>query len=870
MPFILPKLPIDDLIPSIIESLKSSNSLILQATPGAGKTTRVPPAIKELFKGKILVLEPRRLATRLSAERVAEELNEKCGETIGYQVRFDKVESENTKIKYITEGIFSKLVLSDPSLSQISCVIIDEFHERHIHTDLALMLVKLLQQSIRPDLKLIVMSATLETKNLQEYLPDAKVFLSKGKAFPVSIEYLKTEDTKKQLNFQVHTSVEDLLKNPLCPGHILIFLPGSQEIKRCSEAIKNLSDKYNCEIFQLKADLPIQEQKKIFLYSIKRKIILATNVAETSITIDGVTGVVDSGLAKIAGHASWSGLPTLDTLPISQSSCIQRAGRAGRTSAGIAKRLFTQLDFNMRSPFQKPEIQRVDLSETLLELKILETKLKSIFKANNPKNKNEEFFPWFEEPSQNIIQSCSILLRYLEAFDSNNKLTDIGIQISKYPLHPRLGRILYEAKRKSLLPQAILIVSFINEGMLFHKGIESPDLADSDIEYQLEIFKSFYFKKDLSQSKKNLINFVALKRIETLTKQLCSVASISFQKCFEPITHEKLSLLLLTGYPDRVCQIRSQSQKNMSGRKEMNLCLGGGALLAHSSVVQDSEFLLAIDAEESASAISQSNSTQIRICHGIELDILISAPDGFIQESEEYIWDSQNERVRGSKKTLYGKLVLEEQQIRKQTNQYETVLAKQLASTWPKPFDDDLALQFLGTRTSLAKKVGCNLNIPHFSGEDFELLLCHICEGKKSYVEILEKNLDEYIEELLNYEDKKILSEHFPSTIMIGKGRKVKVNYEEGKPPWVASRLQDFFGTLNTPRICNGTIPLVIHLLAPNMQSVQVTTDLAGFWERGYLEVKKELSRRYPRHSWPEDPKTAEPPEFLIRKRKKI
>lgn len=869
MSFHLKKLPIDALIPCIIENLKSSNSLILQATPGAGKTTRVPSALKELFEGKIFVLEPRRLAAKLSAERAAQELSEKCGETIGYQIRFDKVESEKTKIKYITEGIFSRLVISDPILSGISCVIIDEFHERHIHTDIALMLVKLLQQTIRPDLKLIVMSATLETKNLQEYLPDAKVFLSEGKVFPISFEYFKPEDTKKQLQFQVHHAVEDLLKNPSCPGHILIFLPGAQEIKRCAEALQDLSDQNHCDVYQLKADLPIQEQQQIFSQSVKRKIILSTNVAETSITIDGVTGVVDSGLAKIAGQASWSGLPTLDVLPISQSSCIQRAGRAGRTGPGVAKRLFTQLDFNMRPAFQKPEIQRVDLSQMLLELKIMEKKLQSFFKSNQIKNKNQNFFPWLEEPPQNIVQSCSTLLRYLGAFDSENNVTDIGIQISKYPLHPRLGKVLVEAQRKNLLPQAILVVSFINEGMLFRKGIDAPDVAHSDIEYQLEIFKSFYFKKDLSQSKKNLIDFVAFKRIETLTRQLCNITSISFQKCLEPISQENLSLILLSGYPDRVCQVRNQSKKNISGRKEMNLCLGGGALLAHSSVVQDSEFLLAIDAEESASAISQSDSTQIRICHGIEEDLLIAAPDGFVQDSENYTWDVQNERVRGAKKTLYGKLVLEEHPIKEQTRQYETILTKQLSSLWPKPFDDDSALQFLGVRTALAKKAGCSLNIPNFSEEDFDLLLCHICEGKKSFDEILEKDLDEYIEEFINYDDKKTLSELFPSSITIGKGKKVKVHYEKDKPPWVASRLQDFFGTLQTPRICKGTITLVVHLLAPNMQSVQVTTDLAGFWERGYMEVKKELSRRYPRHSWPEDPKTAEPPEYVVRKRKK-
>ncbi|MBX9839149.1 MAG: DEAD/DEAH box helicase, partial [Silvanigrellaceae bacterium] len=390
------KLPIDDLIPEIINHIKKEKSLILQATPGAGKTTRVPPALLNLFDGKILVLEPRRLATKLSAERVSHELNEKCGETVGYQVRFDKVESSKTKIKYITEGIFSRLILSDPSLKNISCVIIDEFHERHIHTDIALMLVKLLQSTIRPDLKLIVMSATLETQNLQEYLPNAKVLLSEGKNFPVTYEYLNLSDANKSLFTLVPLAIEDLLKNDACPGHILVFLPGNFEIKRCADCLKDLSIKYNFEIFQLKADISIQEQQKIFLKSNIRKIILSTNVAETSVTIDGVTGVIDSGVAKIAGHGSWSGLPTLDIMPISQASCIQRAGRAGRTSPGIAKRLFTQLDYNMRSPFQKPEIQRVDLTQTILELKIMEKKLKKSFTFDSS---FENLFPWFDNPS---------------------------------------------------------------------------------------------------------------------------------------------------------------------------------------------------------------------------------------------------------------------------------------------------------------------------------------------------------------------------------------------------------------------------------------------------------------------------------------
>jgi len=860
------KLPIDDLIPDIINHIKTEKSLILQATPGAGKTTRVPPALLNLFDGKILVLEPRRLATKLSAERVSQELNEKCGETVGYQVRFDKVESSKTKIKYITEGIFSRLILSDPSLKNISCVIIDEFHERHIHTDIALMLVKLLQNTIRPDLKLIVMSATLETQNLQEYLPSAKVLLSEGKNYPVTYEYLNLSDSNKSLFTLVPIAVEELLKNKFCPGHILVFLPGNFEIKRCAENLKELSAKYIFEIFQLKADISIQEQQKIFLKSTIRKVILSTNVAETSVTIDGVTGVIDSGVAKIAGHGSWSGLPTLDIMPISQASCIQRAGRAGRTSPGIAKRLFTQLDYNMRSPFQKPEIQRVDLTQTILELKIMERKLKESFKFDSS---FENLFPWFDIPSKNNVESSFGLLKNLNAFDKNNNVTEIGIKISEYPLHPRLGRILVESESKNILAQGILVVSLINEGTFLKKGNQSIDIAHSDIQYQIDLFKKIYLKESISSYKKDLIDFNATKRIENLAKQLCHSSAIHFSNCFKLISDEDLSLILLSGYPDRVCQIRSQSKKNISGRKEINLCLGGGAFISPSSVVQDSELLLAIDAEESANALSQSNSTQIRICHGIEAEYLLAAPEGFIQEYEEYIWDNENERVRGYQKLVYGKLVLEEKQIKEQTNKHEETLIKQLSTMWPKPFEDDKALQFLINRVKLAKQKGEKINIPNFLEEDFELLICHICENKKSFKEILEKDLDEYLNELISYEDQKILSNLFPSHIKIGKGRKVKVHYEEDKPPWVASRLQDFFGTLDTPRICNGTIPLVTHLLAPNMQSVQVTTDLAGFWERGYLEVKKELSRKYPRHSWPDNPKTAEPPEIILRKRNK-
>ncbi|WP_186645681.1 ATP-dependent helicase HrpB [Fluviispira vulneris] len=854
-------LPIDEILPAIVSDFQTNNTLIIQATPGAGKTTRIPAALLNYTSKTILVLEPRRLAARLSAERVAQELGDECGETIGYQVRYDKRESISTKVKYITGGIFSRLILEDPELKDISCVIIDEFHERHTHTDLALMLIKLLQQSLRPDLKLIVMSATLDTYGLQNYLPKAKTHTSIGRTHPLEIQYLDPNSVHKKMPILIFNAVESLLNDPKCPDDILVFLTGSYEIQKTQESIEELAHKYNAIILQLKADLSPHDQQKVFKHTDRRKIILSTNVAETSITLDGVTGVVDCGLAKIAGHASWSGLPTLDTLPISQSSCIQRAGRAGRTQSGCVKRLFTLLDFQMRSTFDKAEIQRVDLTQTLLEIKILEKKL------NLDKLNEAISFPWFDPPPQNIIQSCNQLLNFLSAFDTSNNLTEIGTEIAKYPLHPRLGRILYEAKIKNILPQAIVIVSLINEGSILKKGISAPDIGVSDLEFQFNILVNYFSKKVKNSFPHSYIDIPAIKKIEVSIRHLCQITKVKFTDCFTELNHNDLSFILLAGYPDRVCQIRNKL--NYSGKKELNLCLGGGAILSPSSIVQDSEFVIAIEAEESAQALSQAQSTQVRICHGIDPDLLIAAPEYFLKENEEYSWDENAQRVRAAKKTFYGKLILEERPIRHHTAKHEEILLKELTSSWPKPFEDDKDLRYLAKRIELAKTAGYTLDAAHFLDEDFELLLCHICENKKSFNEILEKDLDDYLDELLPYETISLLNDLFPNYIIIGKGRKVKINYEEDKPPWVASRLQDFFGTLQSPKICNGTIPLVVHLLAPNMQAVQVTTDLVGFWERGYLEVKKELSRRYPRHAWPDNPKTAEPPEYLMKRKKR-
>jgi ATP-dependent helicase HrpB len=859
MPVRVP-LPIDDVLPQILSALQESSTLILQASPGSGKTTRVPPALLPLISKQILVLEPRRLAARLSAERVSAEENEPCGGKIGYQIRFENVTSKSTRIKFVTEGLFLRSLLQDPTLSQVGCVILDEFHERHIHTDVALALTRHLQTSVRPDLKLVVMSATLDAERLLKFIPEARVVTWEGRKFPVDVEHAQLT-TKLALEHQVADAVTALLQDARCPGHILCFLPGAADIRRAFQAVAPLAEKKGAVVLELRAELPLAEQQKVFSDLGKRKIILSTNVAETSVTIDGVTGVVDCGLAKIAGHAAWSGLSTLDVKAISQAASIQRAGRAGRTVAGVAKRLFTQQEFSGRQSFEKPEIQRMDFTQIQLELTVALARIS----ASRPLQ--VDTLPWFEAPSPQGLDSAKSTLRLIGALDKENKMTPAGEWLAKFPLHPRLARIVQAGTELGMGAQALLAATLLSEGMLFKRNLDDfPDYAHSDVSYQMRVFQSLAKGENMDSRLRNRVDMTSFKRVEGLLKMLLPSVPAKWADVLNPIDEEILSAALLAGYPDRVAQVKNRSshKSNQRGEKvELALCLGGSAVLARTSVVRDSEFLIALDAEETTRGVSSSESIQVRVASGIEKEVLEMGPAELLKEGEEYYWDNDAERVRAVLRRSYGRLVVSEKPLHKVSPAFEEVLQKELKSRWPKPFDEEDArsLEYLQIRCQLVRECGFDFAIPDFLGEDFEFLLAHICEGKKSFEEILDREMGEYIDDLLSYESRKLLEELAPDKITIGAGRKVKVHYEDKKPPWVASKLQDFFGTLKTPTVARGRVALVVHLLAPNTQAVQVTNDLAGFWERVYPDVKKELSRKYPRHSWPEDPKTALPPE---------
>lgn len=845
-------LPVDRLLDDIRRAVVESPVVLAHAFPGSGKTTRIPPSLISVFPGKVLVLEPRRIAARLAAERVAHEMGERVGEAIGYQVRYDDRSSGTTRLKFITEGLLLKYMVRNPELTGIDCVILDEFHERSIHTDVSFAMIRLLQDTVRPDLRLVIMSATADIEEIRKKVPGTRVFTLEGRLHPLRIDFLDSPDSpgRKPLSVEVAKAVRELYAET--SGDILVFLPGMAEIRASMEALKPHAAERDAELLPMSSSIPFREQARVFEPSERRKIILSTNVAETSITIEGVTGVVDSGLARIAGFAHWSGLPTLDVRPVSQASCIQRAGRAGRVSPGVVKRLYSEMDFKRRPLNEKPEIIRCDLAQMLLDLRIVLQKTGS---DDLPVDK----LPWLERPPREMVEACSATLKVLGALDNSGRVTKLGCRLSSWPFHPRLARMVAEGEKLGCAPQSLLCAAIISEGMLF-RAVQSPSVvADSDVGYQREVFVSLEKAGASSPGIESPVDPGKRMRIAQSVRATCQSIGCSYDETMAHLGDDMLAQAILAGFPDRVAQVRRRDGGSRD-RILLNLCGGGGGVLSRSSVVRNSEFLVAIEADEETLGVSAADAVKVRVASAVSAELLVLAGGDFVREDTFYKWDEKAESVRVTGQVRYGRLVLEERHHRGDDARCEEILFAELRRLWPRPFSDDGELQSYAERCGLIRSCGAGAaEFPDLRGDSFELFLRHISSGKRSFAEIRKRELSQYVEDMLRPEARRALLAYAPQRIQIGCNRKAEVHYEEGKAPWLASRIQDFFGTLETPRICAGRVPLVVHLLAPNGRAVQITDDLAGFWERSYRDVRKELSRRYPRHYWPEDPRISEP-----------
>ncbi len=766
----------DAILPELLKKLNEADSVVLEAAPGAGKTTRVPPALLDLVPGEVVVLEPRRIAARMAARRVAEEMGERAGERVGYQVRFEDVTGPRTRLRFVTEGVLTRRLITDPELKGVDAVVLDEFHERHLDTDLALALLKRLQRR-RPGLKLVVMSATLDAQPVADFLGGCAVMRSEGRLYPLTVT--NTPYSPEPLEKQVAKAVEALLAEGWT-GDILAFLPGAAEIRRAMRECEPLARRAGMLVLPLHGSLPPEEQDRAVSPADKRKLILSTNVAESSITVEGVTAVIDSGLARVATWSPWTGLPTLHVARVSQASARQRAGRAGRTGPGRVVRLYPAEDFRLRPEYETPEMARSDLSHLCLALRAMSVK--------HPRE-----LDWLEAPPEQAVEAAERLLDRLGARG------DLAQRLMRMPLPPRLARMVVEAMERGVGEDGCMVAAMLGSGA----AVTEPDLPHA---------------LDAVRAGREPV-------IQKHMEQLQRIVKPSKQKGRNEVA---LLQAVLAGFPDWVARLRAG--------KQVLLSTGGSAELTGEAPRY--EFMVAVDAEDR----KDKPLPLIRMTARVEPEWLIDQFPERVRERVDLEWNSKAERVEAVSRLLYDELVIEESRgARPDAEAAAAMLAHQAVEAGVERFVDADALEALVARAEFA------------GGDtpDVEAALREMCVGLVSFAELRAE-----AKHLLAALEQRIaggrLWELAPVSLRLAGGRQVKVHYERGKPPWIASRLQDFFGMRETPRIGRERTPVVVHLLAPNHRPVQMTTDLAGFWERLYPQVRRELMRRYPRHQWPE------------------
>lgn len=843
-------LPIDPLLPQVVSALRAGPSLVLEAPPGAGKTTRVPPALLDAGvagKGEVLVLQPRRLAARLAAARVADERGERLGDTVGYQIRFDDVSGPNTRIRFLTEGLLTRKLVSEPLLPGVGAVLLDEFHERHLAGDLALALLKRLQDGPRQDLKLLVMSATLDATPIAGWL-GCPSLRSEGRRFEVAISHQERAD-ERPLDQQVAGAVKRLVADGL-DGDVLVFLPGAAEIRRAREALEEVCGRHGIELHALHGDLAAAEQDRAVRPGRARKVILSTNVAETSVTIEGVAAVVDSGLARVAAHSPWSGMPTLKLQKVSRASAVQRAGRAGRTRAGVCVRLYTRGDLEGRPAHDAPEISRLDLAEAGLALRAAGVA-------------DVRGFGFFEPPPPAAIDAAESLLRRLGAVGEGGALTDVGRRLVRFPLHPRLARLVVEAERRGVATEGATLAALLGERDIrleararVGAGTGPASRGASGPSDLLELAERFEGALR-GGARAHGVDPAAVQSVDRVRRQLERLLDKrAASRPSTPALVEEAELkAVLAAFPDRVARRRRPRSP------EVVLSGGGAATLDPQSVVHDAELLVAADAEERKGGVV------VRLASRIEPEWLLELAPAEIGDFEGLEWNAELQRVDRVTRLTYDGLALEETRAPAPASEAAAkVLADEALRAGVERFCDPAALASLRARIEAVRSAFPETRFPALDDAFARVALEQLCQSARSFKELQEADLLGALQGHLSPEQARLLAKEAPERLTLAGGRTAKVSWEAGKPPWLESRLQDFFGSLKGPSVLGGRVPLVLHLLAPNMRAVQVTTDLSGFWDRHYPAVRRELMRKYPRHSWPEDPRTAQPSPPLKRR----
>lgn len=807
-------LPIDPLLPEIRETLARHSALIVSAAPGAGKTTRLPPEILKLTDKAVWVLEPRRIAALSASQRIAEENGWTLGKEVGYQVRYDNRSSRGTRLLFLTEALLLRKLLRDPELQEVGCVVLDEFHERSLDVDLALGALKELTELTRPDLKIVVMSATLNAKPLSRYLGEAAVIEVPGKIYPLEIRY----ENKSQL-LRTGPEFVERMRNLVRQaaeengeGDILCFLPGRREIERLREALAPYAEARNFLLLPLHGQLSLQEQKAALAPAAKRKILLATNVAESSLTVEGVRIVVDSGLARISQIHPRTGFSSLDLTRISKASATQRAGRAARRGPGVVYRAWMPYDELSMKDFESAEIFRSDLAEALLLLSSLGIT-------------NFESFSWFEAPPPRALEQARSFLIQLGAITRDGSLTELGRALREYPLPPRLALLLHKGKP---------LGSFAAEcaALLSEAGARLPPGQDGENDLWLR----------WQEWTRNPRRYSS---ITCAAEQLRGLAGASAPQAGLKLEQE-MTELLLEVYPDRLCRRRRPDEPlaKMSG--------GRGVRLHQDSSVKTSEYFLALELSEGRDA----SETLVFQAVGLPVALVERKILPRAETVNHLEWDPATKRFWVTEaKEWNGVPIGREHRRPAATDEIEGKMGEVAYARWSELLAQNAELTSWFARLRFLHRVSDKW--PLLGDERIREGLDLACYGENSLERVAGKDLVPFFENLLSPEHRQTLERECPSNWTVPSGSRIRIQYSEEQGPLVEVRLQELFGLEAAPLV--GGQPLTLVLLAPNFRPVQVTRDLKSFWKNGYPEVRKELRARYPKHSWPEDPLTARP-----------
>lgn len=749
-------LPIDEVLPALRARLAEAGAVVLEAPPGSGKTTRVPIALTHDVAGQVWVLEPRRVAARAAAQRVADELGERVGETVGYAMRLDRQAGPRTRVLYVTEALLTRRL---DDFAGIDAVVLDEFHERSIHTDVALAWCKALRRE-RPELRLVVMSATLDGEAVSRYLGCPRV-RAEGTLFPVEVRHLDRKD-ERPVEQRVAAAVRTV------PGDVLAFLPGIGEIERTAAL---LSD---CEVYPLHGELDGPAQDRALRAPARReagvrRVVLATNVAETSVTVEGIAAVVDAGLVRRPAHDPWSGVPTLDLVPIARDSAVQRAGRAGRLGPGVCLRLYSRADFDTRPAQTPPEVRRIDLAATVLALGGRELE-------------------WFEAPAAGAWKAAVALLERLGAL-ADGRRTPLGEAMAGLPLHPRLARVLLAAAALGAAREGAALVTCFGRklgGDLVHRALDGE--GDPRERRRLEAMVDGRGPRAADPE-------------AALRRALCA------------------------GFPDRVA-------RREAGR--VRFADGGSAEIEPGK----DGYVVVTEVDRVGTRVRARSSSRV------EEDWLLD--EATVRATLRWA----GERVEVREELCFGDLVLDAA-----PGVGDPVAVADLLHAHARPTmhrlvpDWEAGVALLGRMAFLRRR---GVALPEL---ELEAEARALCAGCRSFADLGQVSLTGALRARLP--DPTLVDRLAPEVVRLPGRARAPVGYDADEP-YVTSRMQDFFGLADGPRIADG-YALVLHLLAPNQRPVQVTRDLAGFWARHYPALRKELMRRYPRHAWPEDPRAAAP-----------